>query len=176
MVERTGIAFWLDPDGQKKKELEIHYPAARYAPLDVTRGGFWQSMSDTQKEKVNNKIEQMKNDVIVVDNRLIDSHLFPSDSAEGFAAALAESNGLLSFEFRIPLHLEEYFPKFSSLAGKEKIMLGMNFVQAFADRAPATPFGGAMTPYGRGMSRRMRGERSSANSDLWVEVLLAKPS
>ena len=92
-IKRSGLTVWIDPEGKKSKDLELRYPASRDAQPDQTRGGFWQIMSDDQKKKASEKLDQMKKGVLLIDKHVIDSRVFVPDTAGGFASAIAESNG-----------------------------------------------------------------------------------
>src|SRR5207247_4794084 len=107
------------------------------------------------------KIEKIKNGILVIDKRAIDSRLFPPDSSQGFTAALVESNGILSFEIQLPLNLKAYFPKFGSCEGKEKISLGLSLAGFSTERALASPEGGYMPPTGGHTSHHTRGDPSN---------------
>ena len=180
-IGRRGITMWIDPDGGEHKDLELHFPASGYALPDPTRGGFWQAMSDSQRERAFRHLEGMRNGVLVIDRRNVDSRIFSPDSGDGFGAATAESNGILTFEVRIPLHPEQYFPEYSSLAEKEKIRVGFALVgiqgSGQASSGPDNlgpmgyPGGGRMGGGSRGMLQRRR--TSTTESDLWVDILIA---
>jgi hypothetical protein len=181
MIARRGITIWIDPDGGDRKDLEMHYPSSGYAMPDPTRGGFWQAMSDSQRERAFKRLEGMRNGVLVIDKRGVDSRIFSPDSGEGFSAATAEARGILTFEVRIPLRLEEYFPKVGSIAGREKLRVGFSLGAAqgsgFREGRPeyAGPAGypaGGMGGGSRGMLQRRRSVDSE--SDLWVTVTLTK--
>ncbi|MBI4811555.1 MAG: hypothetical protein HY800_09000, partial [Ignavibacteriales bacterium] len=127
VIEQSGITIWLDPDDNQSKDFEFHYPASRYSVVNQTRGGFWQAMTDSQKQRASKKLMNMGSGILVIDKREINSHVFSPDSNRSFLAATTESNGILLFEIRIPLHIENIFPKFISLSEKDRISLGFGF-------------------------------------------------
>lgn len=184
LIRRRGITLWIDPYGEEKKDLELHYPASGYAMPDPTRGGFWQAMSDNQRDRAFKRLEGMRNGILVIDKRGLDSRIFYPDSAEGFAAASSESQGILTFEVRIPLHPGQYFPTYSSFSEREKIGLGIALGgtpgSGFSSGGPDNvgpmgyPGGGRMGGGSRGMLPRRRS--STSDSDLWVDILLLKGS
>ena len=86
--------------------------------------------------------------------------------------AYVDSNGILSFEVRIPLDLKPYFSGSESFGGLDQIQIGLGST-AFGQSE-----GGRMNPGGemqRGRRGGMMPRRSSGNdTDLWVNVVLAK--
>ncbi len=180
LVTMGGITLWIDPSGRKNKDLEMHLPAWQRGALDPSRGGFWQVMSDDQKAKAQIQIEEMCGGVLIVDKQSIQSRAFPKGSTSGFAGAMSISGGILSFEIRIPIHIQEYFSNYTALGTKSKvgITLGRSRTAGLAESGPMP--GGSMGPAGtRGNGERRGGkpereDLSSANSsEIWIEVSLA---
>ncbi len=180
LIGRRGLTMWIDPDAGERKDLELHYPASGYAMPDPTRGGFWDVLSSSERERAYKKLEGVRNGVLVIDKRGIDSRIFAPDSSKGFAAASTESKGILIIEVRIPLHPEEYFPKYSALAGKEKIRIGIGLggpqgtgFSNGSENVGPTGYPGGRTGFGsRGMLPRRR--TSAPEADLWVDILLVR--
>jgi hypothetical protein len=181
LIGRRGIMMWIDPDAGERKDLELHYPASGYAMPDPTRGGFWDAMTGEERDRAYRKLEGMRTGVLVIDKRGIDSRIFAPDSSEGFAAASTESKGILTFEVRIPLHPEQYFPAYSPLTGKERIRVGIDlgplpgsgFSNGSENVGPMGYPGGGRGGFGsRGMLPRRRA--STTESDLWVDIMLVK--
>jgi hypothetical protein len=180
-IQRSGLTLWIDPDGNKNKDLELRYPASGDSQPDQTRGGFWQVMTDEQRAKASGKLDQMNRGVLVIDKHAIASRRFPSDSTDGFAAAIAESNGILFFEIRIPFHIEQYFPGRPALTDRQSVSIGLGAAgssrrgQNLNSASGRTPFGqsGGMMGSGR---RRGASRGSFDESDVWVEVAIARPS
>ncbi len=122
----------------------------------------------------------MRDGILIIDKRSIDSRIVRSDSAEGFAAAFAQSNGMLSFEIRIPLHIEQYFSKYTSPLDRGMILVGIGIGgstgRGFSGNTPGAG-GGSMGRMGGGRRRGIYSQPSSNDaSDLWIEIALAKPS
>jgi hypothetical protein len=179
-IARRGLTLWIDPDAGERKDLELHYPASGYAMPDPTRGGFWDALSVEERERAYKKLEGVRNGVLVIDKRAIDSRIFVPDSSQGFAASSVESKGILTVEVRIPLHPEEYFPRYSPLAGKEKIRIGIGlggaqgpgFSNGSENAGPMGYPGGRMGFGSRGAMPRRRA--AASENDLWVDILLAR--
>jgi hypothetical protein len=180
LIGRSGLTMWIDPDGGDRKDLELHYPASGYAMPDPTRGGFWDVLTSSERERAYKKLEGVRNGVLVIDKRGIDSRIFLPDSSQGFAAASVDSKGILTIEVRIPLHPEEYFPKYQALAGQEKVRIGIGLggpqgtgFSNGSENVGPTGYPGARTGFGsRGMLPRRR--TSPAETDLWVDIVLAR--
>lgn len=181
-IERSGFTLWIDPGGRKSKNLEMRYPASRYASLDLSRGGFWDLMTDSERARASTRLTARRNGVLVVDRELATSRVFSPDSSDGFRLAYVDSNGVLSFEAQIPLDIEHYFEGETSLTDPASIQIGFG--------SPASAAAGGFSPYrrdggmmdpGRGTSRGRRGMTSTGRSqssteDLWVNLVLAKHS
>lgn len=181
-IRRRGFTMWIDPEAGEKKDLELHYPSSGYESPDPTRGGFWDAMTDEERTRAFDRLGRMRDGVLVIDRRGITSRVFPPDSSAGFAAASAESKGILTVEVRIPLHPEVYFPLYSAISRREKIRIGIAAGPP-SDQNLSTrgenmggpmgfPAGGRMGYGRRGMNPRQ--QSSSRESALWVDVLLSK--
>lgn len=182
LIERLGVTLLVDPEGGSSEELEVHFPAGRISGLREGRGGFWESMTEEQRAKALRQIEEMRNGILVIDHRSVESHVYPARTAAGFAAGIAPSSGLLTFEVRIPIHIEKYFSGFSTLGTTGKVGIGIKLSRSRSPEAgeySGRPGGFAGPRGGRGrggggMGRPPRGGEAGDNaSDVWVGVLLA---
>lgn len=184
-IQSSGFTLWLSPDGGTTKDLEIRFPASPNVRVNQSRGGFWKSMTEDQRSRARNRLDEMQNGLIVVDHHSVDSRIFPPDSPDGFGAAIGETNGLSSFEVRVPLHIEKYFPGGAPLDRSGKIGIGIELASVpITERGfnNAPPFGGGQRGSIRGRGRGggpgrtiPRGGPSQQASEIWLEVALAIP-
>ncbi len=178
-IERGGFTLWIDPRGRKSKDFEVRYPLARFSLTDLGKGGFWDAMTDGERDRASTRLSGMRNGVLVIDRSQAESIVFSPDSTGGFRVAYVDTNGILSFEARIPLDVERYFPGEASFKGAQSIQVGLGTPVSI--QAGGLPFsgrgGGRMDQgeeYGRGRRGMMPGRRSqSSDTDLWVDVVLA---
>lgn len=182
LIERLGVTLLVDPEGGSSEELEVRFPAGGISGFREGRGGFWESMTEEQRAKALKQIEEMRNGILVIDHRNVESRVYPARTAEGFAAGIASSTGLLTFEARIPIHIEKYFSGFGALGTTGKVGIGIKLSRI---RSPeggensgrpggfAGPRGGRGRG-GGGMGRPPRGGQASDDAtDVWLGVLLA---
>jgi hypothetical protein len=182
MVERSGVVIWLDPDGGHRKDLEIHFPV-QVARANLYRGGFWDSLTEEQKAKARKQVEEMRGGVLVIDKRSVDSHVYKPGNVEGFAGVIAESQGLVSFEARIPLQIEKHFPRFSGMGLGKKVAIGVGLGGSTGDGSRNVDFDGAPPTGGFGFPGRggppgnspRGGSQVPEEKEIWLEVSLAQP-
>jgi hypothetical protein len=182
-IGQSGVILWIDPDNRKGKDLEIRFPASKAARTDLTRGGFWDGLSDEQKAKAEEELKEMSKGVLVIDKRMVESHVYKLGNAEGFAGVVIESQGLVSFEARIPLRIQKDFPEFTEMHPGTIVTVGVGSGEkdrsmsgdSGFDVAPPmgeSGFSGSGGPRGN-FSRG--GSQSQENKEIWFEVSLAQP-
>lgn len=182
MVEQFGVVIWLDPEGGRQKGLEIHFPASRVEKMNLNRGLFWDSLTEDQKARARKRVEEMRKGVLVIDRKSVESRVFSPGNVEGFSAAISETEGLLSFEVRIPLQIGKLFPKFSSLESAKDVGIGVGLggttgdPSADADFETAPPMGepGFAGRGGPPGNLAPGGSRTFAKKEIWLEVHLAQ--
>lgn len=182
MVGQTGVVIWLDPEGGRRKGLEIHFPASRIENVNLNRGFFWDSLTEDQKARARNKVEEMSRGVLVINRKSVESRLFLPGNVEGFCVAIAEAEGLLSFEARIPLQIGRLFSKFSDIQSGKTVGIGLGLGGSMGDRLPGGDFESAppMGEPGRGGRGGTPGgfvpggSRASVKKEIWLEVGLAQ--
>ena len=182
-IGQSGLILWLDPDNRKGKDLEIRFPASKAARTDLNRGGFWDGLSAEQKAKAQEELKEMGKGVLVIDRRRIQSQVYKEGNAEGFAGVVIESQGLISFEVRIPLRIQKDFPEFADIHPGTTVTIGVGSDETGRPFSGAPGFEGA-PPTGepgfsgsggpRGNFSR-RGSQSQENKEVWFEVSLAQP-
>lgn len=180
-----GFTVWLSRNGGKGKDFEIRFPAGRATQFNLARGGFWKSLSESERSVARERVNQMQKGILVIDESRIDSRLFSPDGKQGFAAAIGESGGLTSFELRIPLDLESSFAGAGRLGPHGIIGIGLELAavpgQPFAPNAnrdfgrqPGGVFGRGGRGDGRG-GASPRNAPTTQRPEIWLEVRLAQP-
>ncbi len=160
VAQRLGVTFWVDPDGGDNQDLEIHFPASSLGLLNQARGGFWQSMTEEERAKARERMDETREGLLVIDKRNNDSRVFAANSSEGFAAGQRNSEGLFSFELRLPIQVQQYFRGFNELGKEGKVGIGIKVgasrpegMRGFRPEGgggPQGPFGGRGRPGGGG--------------------------
>jgi hypothetical protein len=181
MVERAGLTLWIDPEGGTDDNLEIRFPASSLADLRRGRGAFWESLTEEEKSRAQEQLDERRNGILLIDKRRVRSQIYPARSRTGFAAGIASSAGLTTFEFRLPINLREYVPGLESIATSGGVGLGVKIGRSF-DREIGDFRGGiARTPGpigGRGRGSRVPRQtretaESSQGSEFWLAITLA---
>jgi hypothetical protein len=169
-LQGTGLTVWVDENGGKSKRLEIHFPAAYFARLNRIRGGFWQSLSDSEKVRATEKLDELEGGVLVINHQNDQYRDFPADSPSGFAAAISKPARLETIVMRIPLKFEEEFLTLKLPPKQKTVGIGI---------ATGGVTGGTSSE-GRGFSRGRFGRGSVPaggsleQKEFWLEVSLAK--
>ncbi len=178
MVERLGVTIWIAAEDGKKKDLEIHFPASSAARANLARGGFAYEMTEAEKNLLRRQSEEMRNGVLVIDKKGVDSHIYKVGNIEGFEGVIVAAQGVTSFEARFPLRLGEFFPAFKSITLETEVTIGVE-LGGWAGNAPQgfDPQGWE-SPGDFGMDRRSgrgspRDSQSPEEREIWLEVKLA---
>jgi hypothetical protein len=179
VMGRVGVTLWVDAKGGDSKDLEIRFPVGRSADFRLSRGGFWESLTEEQQSEASKEMDEMRKGVLVIDNRSVTSHIYSLGSATGFAAAVGESSGITTFEVRIPLDLKEYVADIGSRGPKGKVGVGIQL--GGSGRGPGEIPAGAPQGMGQWGGRGRggfggfprRGEAEASSTETWVEISLA---
>jgi hypothetical protein len=179
VMGRMGVTLWVDAKGGDSKDIEIRFPVGRSADFRLSRGGFWESLTEEQQSKASKEMDEMRKGVLVIDNRSVTSHIYSPGGAGGFAADVGESSGITTFEVRIPFNLQEYAADVGSLGPKGKVGVGIQ-LDEFGRGREGIP-GGARQGMGQWGGRvrggfggfPRRGQSEGSSTETWVEISLA---
>ena len=179
IVERSGVTIWLAAEGGKEKDLEIRFPASSAARADLARGGFAEEMTEAEKNLLRRQSEAMRNSVLVIDRRGVDSHLYKTGNIEGFEGVIVHSPGVTSFEARVPLRIGEFFPAFKSIAPETEVTIGVELGGRAGDTPRDFDQRGGESPGDFGTDRRSgrgspRDSQFPEDREIWLEVRLAR--
>ena len=182
-IGQSGVTLWIDPGNGKEKNLEILFPALKAARTDLDRGGFWDGLSDEQKARAEAELKELGKGILVIDRRMVQSHLYKKGNAEGFAGVVIESQGLVSFEARIPLRIQKDFSESTEMHPGTSVTIGVGSGVTGGSSPGAPGFEGAppMGEPGLSGSGGRRGNfsrggfQNQENKEIWFEVGLAQP-
>jgi hypothetical protein len=183
MVRQSGVTIWLDPEGEHRKDLEFQFPAETGATANLDRGGFWEALTDTQKERARKQLSEMHRGVLVLDERSGNSIVYKPGNVEGIEGKIAATPKFVSFEARIPMQIERCFPAFRGMTPGGMVRICLEIGSSSADRSRGTGMNGAppageFEPPGRGgPPGGIPGGRSRMpeKREIWLEVNLAQP-
>lgn len=166
-----GITLWIDPLGQENKDLEVNIMYNGLRRFNITRGNFFSVLDESQQKRALREVEKISNGVLVIDKKEKKSYIFTREKNPGFEAEILISDNVLTFEIKLPRHINGLFNAYSDLQ-LNKSMLGI-FPGQSQFRRPG------------GMPSRMMGGRpgadgfpggrvreSSANEidELWIKL------
>jgi len=174
-VGQSGVVLWLNPDNRKEKDLEICFPASKAARTDLNRGGFWDGLSDEQKAAAQEELKEMGKGVLVINRRMVQSHVYKEGNAEGFAGVVVESQGLVSFEARVPLRIEKDFPEFAEMHPGTTVTIGVGHGETGRSLSGAPGYEGAPPTGKLGFPGRGGPPGNLPPGEIWLEVGLAQP-
>ncbi|MBF8296889.1 MAG: hypothetical protein HW389_3434 [Bacteroidetes bacterium] len=182
MVGQSGLVIWLDPEGGRRKGLEIHFPASRTESANLNRGLFYESLTVEQKARAREKAEEMARGVLVINRKSVESRVFLPGNVEGFSVAIAHEGGLVSFEARIPLQIGKLFSNFSSIQPGRIVGIGVGLSESRRDLSLGGDLEGAVSMSQPGLTGRSGspggfgpgGSREPLKKEIWLEVGLAQ--
>jgi len=183
----TTITVWFDATNRKKKDFGISYPGysldidleSEKPTAEDLRGGFWESLTEEQKERLRKKRTEMHGMIRVIEKFGDKDELIPPGGEKGPAVGYSyEKSGIHTYELRIP---------FNGTAGNrfginvdpgDRITLGFELGKGASDNlrrmtGVGRPGGGWRGGMERGgMSR----QAMRSNPELWITVILATMS
>jgi hypothetical protein len=174
---RSGITLWVDLNGGKSKQVEIHFPAGLYAIFDRNRGGFWQSLTPEEKERASDKLDLLAKGILVINKANEKSYNFPASNPSGFAAAYSKSRNQTTIEMRIPLQFQEDFLTMKLPLKQKTLGIGISTGSRLTGGFQRPGMAGPEEGMGRRRGYGRRGHyqsSSSENKEFWLEVNLAK--
>ena len=183
MVRQSGVTIWLDPEGEHHKDLQFQFPAEPGVTATLERGGFWEALTTEQKESARKQLDEMHRGVLVIDERSGNSVVYKPGNVEGIEGKIGEAQGFVSFEARIPMRIENYFPAFRGMTPGKKVRICLVIGSSSADGSRGTvlngaPPAGGLGPPGRGGPPGAipgGGDRMPEKREIWLEVNLARP-
>ncbi len=172
----TGLTMWVDLKGGKSKQVEIHFPASTHARFNARQGGFWQSLTEEEKTRASEELDQLAGGVLVYNQNIKQALNFPANDASGFAAATSRFDGEKIIEIRIPLQFQKDFLAMELPQGQKTVGIGIEtggrtrggFQPPNSGERP-----GAMRRGGFG-GRSSRSRFIAESKEFWLEVHLAK--
>ena len=125
----SGITLVINPDGDKKKSIEMNFTYPGTKQIDYNKAGFFQVLRGDQKIKVLRNLEPLNNAVCVIDTGELKSLFFTESEDADFQGKIRISDNKLFFEIKIPIQINNYFETFNSLNKQSMFCLtpGTNF-------------------------------------------------
>ena len=109
-IRRGGLTIWFDNSGKKKKELGIRYTGGpSFFNFGKTKssneGGFEESLTDEQKERLAEREENMtmRDQIVAVRKKGNQEKILSTDVSDGPVVSFDSSQGAYTYEFSLPL-------------------------------------------------------------------------
>jgi len=108
LIVLGGVTLWLDSTGGKEKDFGIRYTGgpslAEMGSLGMFgRGGRPGMPPPFGRQRVTEKREEMANKITLIDKKREKTVIVSADGSSGPAAAFAETLGVYTYEFSIPI-------------------------------------------------------------------------
>ncbi|MGE5363260.1 MAG: hypothetical protein ACM3SM_03950 [Bacteroidota bacterium] len=182
-VAFNGLKIWIDPAGQKNKDLEMRLMLRDMKRIDNSKGGFFAELNTHQKSEFIKSMDSLKQGVVVYDRKNGVSENFLPGVNASFEGKIFIRLDALSLEMKIPVDINKYFQSYGML-DKRKAIFGVASAQGGfvrdndAGTAKVAPGGGDMpdgSMSGRNNSGRdkdMQAARSRAEGDreIWFSI------
>lgn len=180
MPSPGNLTIWLDPAGEQNKEWTIYFPATNHADFNQRRGGFWQSMTVKQVERMSDSLNVLRNGVLVANRNLGFRKLYLPNEVGGFAVASAREGETFAVEATIPLTFDPSFARLTAPESDHKLAVGVlpGGRPRLDTRMQDTSFE-PMRPVQGGLDQpatrqQVPGRREFKKpEELWMEVILA---
>jgi hypothetical protein len=98
-IRRTGLKLYLDYRGGRRKDVSISYPAFGRLTSTPVLGGFYDTLTEDQRERFDRNFERKRNGVMLEVPGLKIREIIPVDASNEFSVAIDNN----SFEAQIPL-------------------------------------------------------------------------
>lgn len=182
-VAFNGLKIWIDPGGQKNKDLEMRLILRDMKRIDNSKGGFFAELDAHQKSKFMKSMDSLKQGVVVYDRKNGISENFLPGTSASFEGKIFIRLDALSLEMKIPVDINKYFQGYGAL-DKRKAVFGVASVQGGFVRdtdagAGKGVRGGGDVPGGSisgwnnsGRDKDMQAPRSRAGDDreIWFSI------
>jgi hypothetical protein len=193
-IRRGGLTLWWDNSGKKKKDFGIRYAGGPSFPEMQrgemsNRGGFWDSLTPEQKQRITDMQTASANQIIVINKKSNQEIAISADGSSGPAVSFGSPQGTYTYEFSIPLQKSDVSRYGIGAQPGQTISLGLEWGGSNGrDRNRMMPEGGGMgggPPGGGGMppggghphggGRGGFGMQASEKQEIWVKTQLASP-
>ncbi len=98
-IRRTGLKLYLDYRGGRRKDVSISYPAFGRLTSSPVLGGFYDTLTEDQRERFDRNFERKRNGIMLEVPDLNIREITPVDALSDFSVAIDNN----TFEAQIPL-------------------------------------------------------------------------
>jgi hypothetical protein len=131
----SGITLLINPEGDKKNNIEVNFKYPGRKQIDYEKGGFFRVLSGDQKIRVLRNLEKINDAVFVFDTTELKSFAFTESEDADFQGKMKIADNKLLFELKIPFQFNKYFESYNVLNEKSLFCLTHG-----SRRAPAFGF------------------------------------
>lgn len=199
LIRMGGVTLWLDNSGKEKKDFGLRYTGGpslseMAQPGTSGEGGFWDSLSPEQKERLMQRQEVQADQLKVIYKKSGQEISIPANDSGGPAASFASPQSVYTYEFRIPLRKSNLSDYAIGAQPRQTISLGLEWggINMGDRQSMRQERGGGMSGCGGGRGgrgggrggwsggpsgggRRGPGTQPSEKQELWVKTKLASP-
>lgn len=138
-IRMGGVTLWLDNSGKKKKDFGIRYTGGpslseMQGQGMAGEGGFWESLTPEQKERLKQRQASMADQITVIDKKRDQEIALRADGSGGPAFGFANLQGIYTYEFSIPLQKGDVFDYGIGAEPGQIICLGLEWGLSEEDR------------------------------------------
>jgi len=180
-ILNSGFVVFLDTEGTGSRDLELHVPAWQPGEVDPSVGGFWQVLTEGQKDSVQTRMERMRRGILCLDRKHQRTLVLADGAERGFKAGIQETRDGLTFELQIPIRIQDAVAGAGLLRDQSRIGFQIRRELPGMMRQLRDPYGDRrfFSPEGENdpFSGMRRGERSydEGLQEIRFQVRLASP-
>lgn len=181
-IRMGGVTLWLDNSGKKKKDFGIRYTGGpslseMQGQGMAGEGGFWESLTPEQKERLKQRQASMADQITVIDKKSDQEIALRADGTRGPAVGFANLKGIYTYEFSIPLQKGDVFDYGIGVESGQIICLGLEWGgMSKEDRVSMMERMGGRPPGRGGRPRGGSRPQPPEEQEVWVKTRLALPS
>lgn len=111
----SGMTLIINPNGDKKNNIEMNFNYPGKKQIDYEKGGFFRVLSGDQKIKVLRNLKKINDAVFVFNTTELQSFAFNESVDADFLGKIKITENKLFFELKIPIKFNKYFKSYNSL-------------------------------------------------------------
>ncbi len=178
-IQMRGVTLWFNADGKKNKNFGIQYYGDPSVNLMNPEQAGFSNLSDEQRAEFKTMPTDLLGMVIVNDNS--ENIPLPTSNMNGISAMVRQTDGIFTYEFKVPLTTSEGRPYAINAKPGQKISFGLELGQPDmkemqrmrSQMGGMDPGNGGMQGRGRAGGGMMPGMMNIQKKELWLSLNLA---
>jgi hypothetical protein len=148
----SGITLLINPEGDKKNNIEMNFKYPGRKQINYEKGGFFRMLMGNQKIKVLRNMEKLNDAVFLFDTTELKSYAFTESEDADFQGEMRITDNKLLFELKIPFQFNKYYKSYPPLSDKSFFCLKPGSL-----RGQMFSFPSMMNNYSEGKKDNQRG-------------------